>query len=305
MNERALIDLAEQQHGLVTTRQASELGFGRGAVHHAIARGRWRRAATGVVSIGASPADLHQRALAVVLSIGDAWASHSTAAHLWGWQVRHSRIEVVVARSRRIERRGVRVHHSSILGDGSVSTAGVIPATSPARTLVDLSGRLPTTELETCLDLTLRQRQTTIALLDDAILRAPATRGRRPQALRELLEPRRRTGPTESPLEARVLRVLAAAGLPLPVCQHRVRVAGKHYRLDMGWLEARVFSEADGFEHHRSRRAFDADRRRDNALVAAGWIGVHLTSDFSDREIVETVRTVLEAAERRDLGDET
>lgn len=298
MTEHDLVALALTQHGLVTTRQAGDLGVGRGAVNHAVAIGRWRRPATGVLLIGAAPATPHQRILAAVLSIGDAWASHTSAARLWGWEVRHSRVEVVIRRSRELKRRSVQVHRSARLGPGDVDLAAGIPVTSPARTLVDLSGRLAADDLADCLDLALRRRQVDLETVAAMVAATQATYGRRPQVLGTLLEMRRVAGPTESALESRVLRVLAAAGLPLPVCQHRVVVGGKKYRLDMGWIERRVFSEADGFEYHGSRQAFDADRRRDNALVADGWIGVHLTSAFSDDEIAEAVRSVLALAER-------
>ncbi|MBK6310328.1 MAG: hypothetical protein IPF42_06990 [Candidatus Microthrix sp.] len=72
----------------------------------------------------------------------------------------------------------------------------------------------------------------------------------------------------------------------------------------MAWVDAQVFSEADGFEHHESRKAFDADRHRTNHLAAAGWTGVHLTSAFSDDEIVEAVRNVLALAKRPDRSQE-
>ena len=196
----------------------------------------------------------------------------------------------------------MQIHRSTRLGPEDVAIVDGIPATSPARTLVDLSGRITLDDLAACLDVALRRRQVTIAAVDAMIASTQATFGRRPGVLRDLLEMRRIAGPTESTLEGRVLRVLGAANLPLPVCQHRVVVDNKSYRLDMGWVEARVFSEADGFEHHSSRQAFDADRRRDNALVANGWIGVHLTSNFSDAEIAEAVRKVLELAELRNGG---
>lgn len=290
------------QHGLVTTRQATDLGVGRGAVNYAVANGRWRRPAPGVLTIGAAPATLPQRILATVLSIGDAWASHTSAARLWGWEVRHSKVEVVIHRSRELKRRGAHVHRSIRLGPEDVAVVDGIPATSPARTLIDVSGRLPSDELAACLDVSLRRNQVTIHALDAMLAATQATYGRRPGALRDLLEMRRIAGPVESPLEARVLRVLAEAGLPLPTCQHRVTVDAKEYRLDMAWVPARIFSESDGFEHHGGRSAFDADRHRINRLAAAGWIGVHLTSAFTDAEIVAAVRNVLALAERREAA---
>ena len=300
MSERALVQLATRQHGLVTTQQAGQLGFDRGAVTSAVAKGRWRRAGIGVLALGATPATLHQRTLAAVLSIGEAWASHSTAARVWGWEVRHARVEVIVPGGRKVERRNVRVHRSTRLDPEDVAIVGGIPVTSPARTLIDLSGRITVDELATCLDTALRRRQATIDAVDAMVIATQATYGRRPRVLSDLVELRRCAGPAESPLEARVLRVLTQAGVPLPTCQHRITVGVKEYRLDMAWVDAQVFSEADGFEHHESRKAFDADRHRTNHLAAAGWTGVHLTSAFSDDEIVEAVRNVLALAKRPD-----
>lgn len=302
MDEHELVALALSQHGLVTTRQVTDLGIGRGAVNYAVSQGRWKRTSPGVLSIGASPATLQQRILSATLSVGDGWASHTSAARLWGWDIQHSKVEVVIDRSRELKRRSVRVHRSARLGPHDVSTADGIPSTSPARTLVDLSGRLRSDDLADCLDVALRRGQTTIDTVDAMAASTQGTFGRRPGMLQRLLEPRRITGPTESTLEGRVLRVLTEAGLPLPKCQYWVTVNGTRYRLDMGWSSARVFSEADGFENHSSRKAFDADRRRDNALVGDGWLGVHLTSNFSDAEVADAVRNVLAAAERRDGG---
>ena len=129
MSERALVQLATRQHGLVTTQQAGQLGFDRGAVTSAVAKGRWRRAGIGVLALGATPATLHQRTLAAVLSIGEAWASHSTAARVWGWEVRHARVEVIVPGGRKVERRNVRVHRSTRLDPEDVALADGIPVT--------------------------------------------------------------------------------------------------------------------------------------------------------------------------------
>ena len=44
------------------------------------------------------------------------------------------------------------------------------------------------------------------------------------------------------------------------------------------------------WETHRSRSAFDADRRRDRILQLNGWVVLRLTSQTSNAEIVETIR---------------
>ncbi len=71
---------------------------------------------------------------------------------------------------------------------------------------------------------------------------------------------RRPTGydPGESNLEARVIRVLAAAGLPPPSLQHPVlRGDGRHARIDVAFPWALVAIEPEGFEFHHDRSAFD------------------------------------------------
>jgi very-short-patch-repair endonuclease len=40
---------------------------------------------------------------------------------------------------------------------------------------------------------------------------------------------------------------------------------------DFCWPTQHLIVETDGWETHRSRAAFEADRRRDAALTAAGW----------------------------------
>ena len=166
--------------------------------------------------------------------------------------------------------------------------------TTPARTLLDLSGRMPNDELATALDLALTQRAITLAELVSMLAGLPTGGGRRPAKLARLVEMRQEGRRGDSHLEARVIRLLDASGLPPPVCQHPISLEGRRYRLDLAWPELRRFAETDGFAFHGHRSAFDADRRRQNALVAAGWVGVRITSDFTDREVVSAVRALLD-----------
>ena len=41
--------------------------------------------------------------------------------------------------------------------------------------------------------------------------------------------------------------------------------------VDALWREERVIVEADGYEFHKSRARFEADRRRDAKLLLAGY----------------------------------
>jgi very-short-patch-repair endonuclease len=47
--------------------------------------------------------------------------------------------------------------------------------------------------------------------------------------------------------------------------------------VDFVWREQRVIVETDGHETHRTRRAFEEDRLRDQRLIVAGWTVIRIT----------------------------
>jgi very-short-patch-repair endonuclease len=46
---------------------------------------------------------------------------------------------------------------------------------------------------------------------------------------------------------------------------------------DFRWTAQRLIVEVDGFETHGTRAAFERDRARDRALLAAGWRVARIT----------------------------
>ncbi|HEX3622050.1 MAG TPA: hypothetical protein VHT97_07030 [Acidimicrobiales bacterium] len=89
-----------------------------------------------------------------------------------------------------------------------------------------------------------------------------------------------------------MLRLLVADGFAPPVQQHRLRIGGRTVRLDLAYPQVLLAMEVDGWEHHRTRTAFDDDRVRGNLIVAAGWTLVRFTSRTPDEEILRCVRNV-------------
>jgi hypothetical protein len=102
--------------------------------------------------------------------------------------------------------------------------------------------------------------------------------------------------PGRSALESRVLAAIAAAGLPEPERQHPViRPDGRKAFIDLAYPEQLVAIEADGWEVHGQRAAFDADRVRGNELVLLGWKVLHVTSAMSDAQISRVVALAVAA----------
>jgi very-short-patch-repair endonuclease len=64
-------------------------------------------------------------------------------------------------------------------------------------------------------------------------------------------------------------------------------------RVDLALLEVRLALEHDGQAVHDRPDAFVADRRRQNALVAAGWTVLRLTAADLRRDAAPAVAQVL------------
>jgi very-short-patch-repair endonuclease len=210
-----------------------------------------------------------QRMAAVLACGAGAVLSHRAAGALW--ELRPSAravVEVTAARALRpiagVER------HRAVLADAETTTRRGIAVTTPSRTLLDLAGVLDRHAFERALEQVELRRlhdATPLGVLLDRHPRAPgAGMARRALAAQ-------RPGITRSELEQRFLAFLDAHRLPRP----RVNAYVEGLEVDAVWASARLVVELDGGAFHTTRQAFERDRRRDRALVAAGWRVVRIT----------------------------
>jgi very-short-patch-repair endonuclease len=140
--------------------------------------------------------------------------------------------------------------------------------------------RWPRDLLEAATDNALIQRKATPPKLLEAVDRL-CVRGR-PGAtpFRELARERTGVGVSESVLETRLLRLIRAAGLPLPVPQYEVRVDGKLIaRVDFAYPDRRIALEADGYAFHAGKSDWSRNLARQNALTRLRWRMLHFTWD--------------------------
>lgn len=80
-----------------------------------------------------------------------------------------------------------------------------------------------------------------------------------------------------SELEARLLSLITAEGLPAPECNRLVEVDGDRLIVDFLWPERRLVVETDGARFHDNPVAFERDRLRDRALQLGGYRVLHFT----------------------------
>jgi very-short-patch-repair endonuclease len=257
----------------------------------------------GVFRLAGAPQTWEQQLMAACLAGGTtARASYDSAGAHWrllGFAP--ETLEITVGPGRRARLDGVVVHQSNAGAPAHRTLHRRIPVTTVARTLADLSWTMREFELGPVVDDALRRGLTTLAEYE-RVASGLRRRGRRRTTVTEAVLDARIGGlaRAESGPERRIARALVAAGLPAPALQHRVRVDGRSYRIDLAYPEQMLAIEYDGWEHHRTRSAFDRDRARANQLEVLGWRILRFTSSSTDPAVVETVRAAF--ASRLSVG---
>jgi very-short-patch-repair endonuclease len=295
---RDLVTSAERQHGLLTRPQIGRL-LTRHQFAGALRAGRLAIVRPGVVRVAGTPPTWEQAVLGACLAAGTGTvASFRTAARLWTFAGLDGfdGLEITTPSRRRSRIAGVTVHDTMVLGPAHVSRRNQIPTTSPARTLCDLTACCPPWDVERALDDALRRKLTTLHRLERVFLDLAQRGRRRSTVMRALLEARLPGfDPGDSDMETKLVRWIVGAGLPRPVQQHRVRISGRAYRLDLAYPDLLVGIEYDGWDPHRTRVAFDGDRARQNPLEIIGWLILRYTSKSTRQVVVREVGDALAA----------
>lgn len=292
------MDMARTQHGLFTTRQALASGVTSRQLWRRVTKGELLQVRRSVWALAGAPTSYEQHVLAALLAAGGpSWASHRTAAKLWGLRVpRPNAVDVLTMRGRRLHLAGVQHHQSGEVRLTDIGRVRGVNVTGVGRTLVDCTPWLPEQLLVQAVDDATRRGLLPTGTLGDALTNLD--RGR--QTGRHLVVPVRPVAadrdPGGSDRELDVLAILTAAGVPLPAQQLRVELPSGPRFLDFGYEWAKVGLEFDGFaEHGLIRSTFDDDRERDAELQLAGWLMLHFTSNTRPTALVDRVGRALDA----------
>jgi hypothetical protein len=281
----ALVEAATRQHGIVSRRQLTAIGFSAGAIVRRIEAQRLHPVHRGVYAVGHPLLMRYARYMAAVLACGErAVLSHRSAAALWGLCPPPSgRIDVTIPRGGSRNRRGVAVHTTRRLAADEATACEGVPCTTLARTLLDLAAVTQWRELRRALEQASYLGLFDRVALDAALGRARGRRGtgRMRRLLAELVD---EPPLVRDELERRFLDLLHTASLPHPVVNGLL--AG--HQVDFHWPAKRLVVETDGRAAHDHAVAFERDRRRDLDLELAGWHVVRVTW----RQVVNEPRRV-------------
>ena len=168
---------------------------------------------------------------------------------------------------------GLRIRRAVVPGS-DVRSVRSYTCTTPVRTAVDIARHEELRDAVVALDVLLGRGLVNPARLAEAVASLPTGRGCKRARLAAALA----DGRAESPPETVVRVLLRTAGLD-PVPQFVIRDGQGRFvaRVDLAFPDHRVAIEYDGAGHGRPGQ-LARDRRRLNALVAAGWRVVHLTA---------------------------
>src|SRR5690606_2117626 len=267
-------ELAARQHGVVAREQLVRAGVPAHRIEYRLKTGRLRQLHRAVYRVG-PVAGPREREMAAVLACGDtAVLSHDSAAAAWTFapaQPDGAAVHVSVQRGCRGPGRGVRVHRVGPLAADEVTRLDGVPITTPARTLLDLAACAADQALERAFAGADREGLVARASIERLMARHPRRPGTR--RLAALLAGGKRPAFTRSEAEASLLALIRKARLREP----EVNVVVRGYEVDLLWRAERLVVEVDGFAFHSSRTAFEADRRRDAVLAAAGFRVVRVT----------------------------
>jgi very-short-patch-repair endonuclease len=269
MRDQLVADLAARQGGQVSTAQLRALGLDGSAVARRVAAGRLHRGPRGVYAVGHRRTDIVARRWSALLIAGPrAVLNDATAGAVWDLHPEPGGpVHVAVpGGGGRAKRRGI-VLHRPALAPEDVTTHNGYPVTTVERTLLDLAANASEARFEAAFERAEFLRLTRSRELDRVTAGAPPGSARLRAARAEPLTV------TRSALERRMLALCRRHGIERPLVNQPFGA----YEIDFLWPSVRLAVEADGGEFHRTRRAFEHDRRRDATLTAAGLRVVRFT----------------------------
>jgi very-short-patch-repair endonuclease len=290
----AVAELAQRQFGLVTYRQLRRLGFSSGTIGRSSKALRLHRVHRGVYSLGHSVLSDRGRCLAAVMASGrGAVVSHQAAAWLWGLLPSCPKTIDVTVTQHGGKRTGVELHHSSTLVLEEHGKFGPIPVTSLPRTLLDLAATTSPRMTWSAIDRAERRDLLDLTAIDAMLKRRHGHRGA--ERLRKALAIYREPGFYRARSERLLRRLVKRAGLRQPLINTWV----DRFEIDVYWEEERFAVEVDGWEAHRTRKAFEDDRLRQEEMKLVGIDMVPISARRIEQHPDEVGRNLALLLQRR------
>jgi hypothetical protein len=281
---------AFSHHAVASHAELAVLGLGDSAIEYRLAIGRLHRRHRGVYAIGHPLLSREGRWRAAVLACGRrAVLSHGDAAAHWGFSPSRGVLIHVTTPSRSgraPDPARIRLHRVGTLRGWETTVHDAIPATTPARTLLDLAAVLRPRPLEDAVAQMVRLDLFDLVAVRRCLAAHPRQHGA--PALRQLLGRLAGHGPADlrSATEIALAQLCDDYDLPEPA----INVAIEGFTVDFHWPGTTLVVEGDGYTYHNMPTVFESDRDRDQRLLLAGYTVARFTYTQLTREPEESAR---------------
>lgn len=257
-------DLLREHRGVILRRDDPSLGP---ALERAVTTGQLARVLPGTYVDARAAEDPLTLVAAAVRRFPGAVVVGRAAAALSFWHELQIRRVTIAGVQSRVTDTSIHFSRRLVPVDWTIVRDG-ITMTAPAMTAMDLAVETDGESID-CVLLTQRASLAQLA----AALSAGAYRSGNRERRALLLESRNEAWSKAERITHAIMREGKFRGW---VAQHPVTCGGMDYKIDIAFVKLRVAVEFDSKRFHGSNR-FDYDRYRHNALVADGWIVLHLT----------------------------
>ncbi|MCW2981024.1 MAG: hypothetical protein JWO14_2751 [Solirubrobacterales bacterium] len=197
---------------------------------------------------------------------------------------------------------GIRFHNVTFPSRHELVRVHGIVCTSVARTVVDLAGTYGEDGLRETFERAAAAGKVDLAAIEEVL--ESGTRRRGAPCLRRVIDDWRPVAETagyatvRSLFEAKLLPLVAKAGLPMPRINAPVRTAERVLEVDLLWDDERFVVEADSRRHHATEIAFERDQR-DLELMEVHHEVLRVTWKQVEREPRKVFAVVRSELERR------
>ena len=255
-----VLELAARQGNTIHRDQLMDLGMSRGMLQRRRARGILVEHLPRVYRVGPLEPPFADEHAAVLWAGGDARVGRLSAAHVLGGYGRPGTVEVTVTTHNPGRVDGVTVHRPRRAPLAAPRTIDGLIVAAPLDVIVDCAPILRERQLEHVLgEFQIKEIVDDGDLIHAATLPLPGMR-----LLRGILDDT--LGLTRSEAERMLRRLLREAQLPLGFMN--VDVAG--HEVDVYWPKHRLVLEFHGYGPHRTRKKFERDGLKSEALAREG-----------------------------------
>lgn len=287
------LKLAASQDGLVWRHQLMALGVNQRTLRRRIDEGMWIPHGRFVLRLAGWPDDLASRSIATAMRLPGSTLAGVSAAVILGrgpWEgVALGDRPCVISGTRR------QVPALFITHPGARSRRhGLVRVTCVQDTVVDLLRFLPAADARTVAYRALQNRTVSLAFLLEA--RERFTRHAGAEQMCAII--RDVSSGAHSEGESVLIGLLRDAEFTGWIANHPVRLGGRLVVIDVAFPELRLAIEVDGRAWHSGASRFQSDRRRQNALVRAGWAVLRFTWDDLTMRPNAVIAEIREAGRR-------